>query len=158
MEKTNIDSIKSSERPIVRGGYKCYTCGKILSNFPNLKTHIKDLHPVRDRRFTRFSKKPHPFPSRQPRVIQTDSGFDPFSTTTSASDIHEGPKQNDAKNYKCDICGKTFHKSKNLRWHQKFHKGPHKCGICGKSYTVMADLKDHQEIVHQLRNIYSCGK
>ena len=133
-----------------------------MSNFPNLKSHIKDLHPVRQHKFSRFSKKPHPFLSRQLRVIQTDSGFDPFSTTTSPSlsekDIHEGPKQNDVKNYKCDICGKMFFKLKNLRWHQKFHKGPNKCGICGKSYTVMADLKDHQEIVHQLRNIYSCGK
>ena len=133
-------------------GYKCYTCGKTLSNFRNIKRHIKDLHPVRQHKFSKFSKKTLPFPSKIPRVVQTDSGFDPFSTTsTSVSEkgVHEGPKQNDGKSYKCDACEKTFTKLKNLRWHQKVHKGPYKCETCGKSYTVMDYLKDHVKIVHE---------
>ena len=60
--------------------------------------------------------------------------------------LHEGHKD-----YKCEICEKSFTESKTLQNHIKIkHTGllEHQCDICKKSYCTKGELNRHVKNVH----------
>lgn len=52
------------------------------------------------------------------------------------------------KVHKCDVCGKTFSKSKGLAGHRLTHRGecPHVCVFCDKRFYVRSNLTAHLRI------------
>ncbi|KAM6228658.1 uncharacterized protein M6G45_016274 [Spheniscus humboldti] len=56
--------------------------------------------------------------------------------------------------YKCEECGKSFRRNKELVTHQRLHTGrlPFQCGHCGKSFSWSSHFDRHQR-VHTVRSL-----
>ncbi|XP_065578463.1 zinc finger protein 765-like isoform X1 [Artemia franciscana] len=67
-------------------------------------------------------------------------------------DFHAG-----IKNFKCDVCEKTFHQKSNLSCHQRTHTGenPFKCHICEKTFRQKTHLSTHQR-THSGEKPFKC--
>ncbi|XP_076626737.1 uncharacterized protein LOC143344505 [Colletes latitarsis] len=110
---------------------ECNLCGKMFSNYANLKRHIRNIHK---------SGKSH-------------IGCPDCSRMFSSKEIlerHIITEHKSAKNM-CPQCPKSFVFKGNLNLHfQNAHgertqtKGGHKCDLCGKSFVEEASLKIHR--------------
>ncbi|XP_049770042.1 zinc finger protein 429-like isoform X1 [Schistocerca cancellata] len=61
------------------------------------------------------------------------------------------------RTHKCDICGKLFARSCDLKRHALIHTGkrPHKCDICDKSFAQSCHLKTHI-LIHTGKKPHKC--
>ena len=61
------------------------------------------------------------------------------------------------KVYPCELCGKVFNKSYNLKTHHRVHSGerPYQCTVCGHGFANLGDLKRHNR-THTGEKPYTC--
>lgn len=90
-------------------------------------------------------KKPRTstFPETSTRVPKSP-------TSVRKGGIHQTSTR--ARQYLCEICGKSYTQSSHLWQHLRFHQGikPFECPHepCGRKFTIRPDLNDHIRKCH----------
>jgi len=63
------------------------------------------------------------------------------------------------KRQSCDVCGKSFISTGNLKQHKLIHTGPerksHVCDVCNKAFTQASHLKQHK-LIHTGQKNHVC--
>lgn len=137
--RERVSNTKNRSRKVP---YICDICNKCFSQFTELENHM----------FTHSRSKPY-------ACDQCDSRYaNSFHLSHHKKTAHEGIRA-----YSCEICGKHFAQSSNVKKHMLVHTGerPYRCSYCRKKFTRMSDMEMHKKTVHQ--GIYShackeCGK
>ena len=59
----------------------------------------------------------------------------------------------------CEVCGKTFSKTGNLKKHMLFHLNlrPFPCEVCGKTFRASNTLKQHMDVHNDLKT-FRCSR
>ncbi|XP_011644484.1 zinc finger protein 595-like isoform X1 [Pogonomyrmex barbatus] len=117
----------------------CGHCKKIYHNKKDLLIHIMESH--------------------EGRLLLKCSTCDKTYEKWSSLDIHEATHKMD-KPYLCDLCGKRFKHSNNLRGHKRIHldesiKKRHVCDICSNAFRSRFHLREHMN-QHNDNRPYSC--
>ncbi|XP_069673314.1 zinc finger protein 189-like isoform X2 [Periplaneta americana] len=73
-------------------------------------------------------------------------------------DVHR-PLHTGEMQFHCDVCGKPFRRSGNLKRHALIHTSdwPFKCDVCGKCFTASSYLSSHEHIHNELK-CEVCGR
>ena len=74
-----------------------------------------------------------------------------------STDEHQKTAHPDQNGYSCDICGKKYTRSHQLKIHKRSHEGkkPYQCEVCQKKFTDNSRLKAHVKI-HTDEYAYKC--
>lgn len=74
-------------------------------------------------------------------------------------EIVDGVVQKPVFEKACDICGKVFFHSGNLRKHMILHSGqrPYSCDECGRTFALSQHLKSHLRLVHSDEKNFQCS-
>ncbi|XP_037553707.1 zinc finger protein 436 [Nematolebias whitei] len=100
-------------------------------------------------------EEPEPY---RDRLLPQNSAEPGNQTQEGLDQENPGTSRGDAENpLKCDICGKVFTQSYNMRAHRKTHTGerPFSCNTCGKSFIRYNNLLVHMR-THTGLKPYSC--
>ena len=127
--------------------------GKVLEKDNSNK---KDLCHVCKKYFEPLELHVHVLEKHSKKIIKCKICDEVYASKRSLNDhtrnVHQGER-----NFKCDICGKSFYKSNKYFAHIKHHTHIDACNICDKSFK---DLKHHILHVHEDRKTECgyCGK
>ena len=120
----------------------CDICEKFFATFSELKEHILNDHQVTLEYITNKSEK-----------IPNESIKNNENIKQENIMLNKTQRKNEGqRNYKCNICGKSFTQSNHLKTHIKaVHEGQrnYKCDSCGKPFTQSGSLTLHIKTVHE---------
>uniref|UniRef100_A0A8C7MLV8 Histone-lysine N-methyltransferase PRDM9-like n=1 Tax=Oncorhynchus kisutch TaxID=8019 RepID=A0A8C7MLV8_ONCKI len=90
-------------------------------------------------------------------TLAPPSGSQQCSTTPDRTQKHRNTGKQ--RPHHCSQCEKSFHRSGDLKVHQRTHTGerPYHCSQCGKRFSVSGNLKTHQRI-HTGERLYHCSQ
>ena len=144
----------------------CPKCPSTFTSSELLQKHYQNNHQNKVERHT-----PRPDTSKKEVDGEIHDGLD---------DINDNSWEEDQRNFEegrdmvdplgacivvrpnqktCEVCGKTFSKSNNLRQHMRVHEGlrPYHCSHCGKGFRQKQNLERHERVHEGLRP-YHCSR
>ena len=117
----------------------CPQCDKMFAMEMQLKLHIKNVH-------IKKKDKVCPFCAEE---------F--FDLDTYKCHVN---RHTDTRPFPCEVCGKAFHTSRDMKSHLKIHTLPYQCHLCEKSLSSKGLLDDHlkRHAGEKLLCRHNCGK
>ncbi|XP_062547840.1 zinc finger protein 558-like isoform X2 [Armigeres subalbatus] len=119
----------------------CYICNKMFSTMQELKYH-ESTHSNTNSMKCNF-------------CLQT---FTCSRTLKFHMDQHKVKNTLPDGRFKCDLCDATFKLYGNLIIHRRSHTGerPYACNICGRAFSTSSNMKTHMNVVHSQDRPYKC--
>lgn len=119
----------------------CYICHKMFSTIQELKYH-ESMHSNTNSMKCNF-------------CLQT---FTCSRTLKFHMDQHKMKNTLPDGRFKCDLCDATFKLYGNLIIHRRSHTGerPYACNICGRAFSTSSNMKTHMNVVHSQDRPYKC--
>ncbi|XP_058814263.1 zinc finger protein 625-like isoform X2 [Topomyia yanbarensis] len=120
--------------------FNCYICNKSFANAQELKYH-ESQHSNSTMRcnfcFQTFAC---------PRTFKLHMDHHKMKST-----LPDG-------RFKCDLCDATFKLYGNFIIHRRSHTGerPYPCNICGRAFSTSSNMKTHMNVVHSQDRPYKC--
>lgn len=127
----------------VDNGFKCLECSEIFAMWKPLTGHLWRVHKI------------------DMELYSCDlCDYKTFSLGK-LNNIHK-PIHSDLKAFSCDVCGKAFKNSKQLRNHKLTHKEKSQkelfyCEVCNKPFFDRRQLKVHMDGVHKKIKPFLCS-
>ncbi|XP_060088343.1 zinc finger and BTB domain-containing protein 41 [Heteronotia binoei] len=128
--------------------HKCEYCNKLHATKKTLVKHVKRFHPENAQEFFSIKKK-------KSEGWKCDICSKSFTRRPHLEEHMILHTQN--KPFKCTYCEEHF-KSRfaRLKHQEKFHLGPFPCDICGRQFNDTGNLKRHIECTHGGKRKWTC--
>ncbi|XP_065075239.1 zinc finger protein 558-like [Ochlerotatus camptorhynchus] len=125
-----------------RSVLSCYICNKTFPSVQELKYH-ESMHSNTNSLKCNF-------------CLQT---FTCSRTLKFHMDQHKMKNTLPDGRFKCDLCDATFKLYGNLIIHRRSHTGerPYACNICGRAFSTSSNMKTHMNVVHSQDRPYKCN-
>ncbi|TRY53960.1 hypothetical protein DNTS_029803 [Danionella cerebrum] len=149
--KSNLTVHKKKHQdaePVQRKEHKCHVCNKLHASRKTLIRHVKRFHPDNLQEFFPQKKKK----SEGWKCEVCLKSFSRRSHLEEHMILHSQDKP-----FKCAYCDECF-KSRfaRLKHQEKFHLGPFPCDICGRQFADTGNLKRHVECTHGGKRKWTC--
>ncbi|XP_042321482.1 zinc finger and BTB domain-containing protein 41 [Sceloporus undulatus] len=128
--------------------HKCSYCSKLHATKKTLMKHVKRYHPENIQEFLSIKKKK----SEGWKCDICNKSFTRRPHLEEHMILHTQDKP-----FKCTYCEEHF-KSRfaRLKHQEKFHLGPFPCDICGRQFNDTGNLKRHIECTHGGKRKWTC--
>ncbi|XP_068930577.1 zinc finger and BTB domain-containing protein 41 [Petaurus breviceps papuanus] len=138
----------SSETEFHKKEHKCPYCNKLHASKKTLAKHVKRFHPENAQEFISIKKAK----SESWKCDICKKSFTRRPHLEEHMILHSQDKP-----FKCTYCEEHF-KSRfaRLKHQEKFHLGPFPCDICGRQFNDTGNLKRHIECTHGGKRKWTC--
>ncbi|XP_030063673.1 zinc finger and BTB domain-containing protein 41 [Microcaecilia unicolor] len=138
----------SSETDFHKKEHKCPYCSKLHASRKTLVKHVKRFHPESIQEFLSI---------RMIKIEEWECDICSKSFTRRPHLQEHMILHSQDKPFKCTYCEEHF-KSRfaRLKHQEKFHLGPFPCDICGRQFNDTGNLKRHIECTHGGKRKWTC--
>ncbi|KAF6073793.1 zinc finger and BTB domain containing 41 [Phyllostomus discolor] len=138
----------SNETDFHKKEHKCPYCNKLHASKKTLAKHVKRFHPENAQEFISIKKTK----SESWKCDICKKSFTRRPHLEEHMILHSQDKP-----FKCTYCEEHF-KSRfaRLKHQEKFHLGPFPCDICGRQFNDTGNLKRHIECTHGGKRKWTC--
>ncbi|KAM8817915.1 zinc finger and BTB domain-containing protein 41 isoform 2-T2 [Rhynchonycteris naso] len=138
----------SNETEFHKKEHKCPYCNKLHASKKTLAKHVKRFHPENAQEFISIKKTK----SESWKCDICKKSFTRRPHLEEHMILHSQDKP-----FKCTYCEEHF-KSRfaRLKHQEKFHLGPFPCDICGRQFNDTGNLKRHIECTHGGKRKWTC--
>ncbi|XP_063282158.1 zinc finger and BTB domain-containing protein 41 [Pelobates fuscus] len=138
----------SSETVIHSKEHKCPFCSKLHASRKTLVKHVRRFHPENAQEFLAIKR----LKSEGWKCDICNKSFTRRPHLKEHMILHTQDKP-----FKCTYCDEKFKsRFKRLKHHEKFHLGPFPCDICGRQFNDSGNLKRHIDYTHGGKRKWTC--
>ncbi|XP_053325785.1 zinc finger and BTB domain-containing protein 41 [Spea bombifrons] len=138
----------ASETVIHSKEHKCPFCSKLHASRKTLVKHVRRFHPEKAQEFLAIKK----IKNEGWKCDICNKSFTRRPHLEEHMILHTQDKP-----FKCTYCDEKFKsRFKRLKHQEKFHLGPFPCDICGRQFNDSGNLKRHIDYTHGGKRKWTC--